>query len=507
MRSRSNGMRDNSKSSKNRVSLCTKIYAFAPVVCSSWALMQACRVVRRLCCGRGSESPKNITRTNGRLPQSNVNVAVEVKVIVIGLDDSGKSSLLERWTLMGASGGSFADSSKALPSVQPTQGFAIKSVEWKRIRFNMWEIGGAEPLRKYWNHYAKKGDMAAVIYVVDCSSSYNDVCRAGNELRRFLDGMNCIPRAIAICANKQDVPGKMSYPALSSAIRSSALIGSHTHYRPENGDDLEELKDAVMEDMQKVMGNISTTGRGVYVQASTLGALEALLEFLRVSEIPVSGVQIGPVYKKDVVRASVMLEHKPEFATILAFDVKVDSNARAEAENLGVQIFTADIIYHLFDQFTAYMERIRQERREANEGVAVFPVILKTIKCFNTRDPLVLGCEVLEGILKVGTPLCVPDVKDADGTPLRIGTVTSVEQDYKEVNLVKPGGQPVAVKIEAVDTMPVTFGRQMQMKNLIFSYMSRKSIDALKENFKDALERKDWMTVVKIRDTLKIGKN
>ena len=86
------------------------------------------------------------------------------------------------------------------------------------------------------------------------------------------------------------------------------------------------------------------------------------------SEIPVSGVQIGPVYKRDVVKASIMLEHKPEFMTILAFDVKVDSKARAEAEDLGVQIFTADIIYHLFDQFTAYMERIRQERREANEG-------------------------------------------------------------------------------------------------------------------------------------------
>ena len=41
---------------------------------------------------------------------------------------------------------------------------------------------------------------------------------------------------------------------------------------------------------------------------------------------------------------------------MLAFDVRVERDAQEMAESLKVKIFTADIIYHLFDQFTAYRE-------------------------------------------------------------------------------------------------------------------------------------------------------
>lgn len=68
-----------------------------------------------------------------------------------------------------------------------------------------------------------------------------------------------------------------------------------------------------MQDLESMRNKVDTTGVGVYVQASTLGSLEALLDFLKDSKIPVSGINIGPINKKDVIRASIMLEHKKEY--------------------------------------------------------------------------------------------------------------------------------------------------------------------------------------------------
>lgn len=170
-------------------------------------------------------------------------------------------------------------------------------------------------------------------------------------------------------------------------------------------DDVDEIKESVMDDMRNVMSRIDKSGEGVYVQASTLGSLEALLEFLKTPavNIPVSGIGIGPVHKKDVMKASVMLEKRKEYATILAFDVKVTPEARELADDLGVKIFLADIIYHLFDQFKAYIDNLKEEKKKEAAEDAVFPCVLKIMpNCvFNKKDPIILGVDVLEGIAKV----------------------------------------------------------------------------------------------------------
>jgi len=54
----------------------------------------------------------------------------------------------------------------------------------------------------------------------------------------------------------------------------------------------------------------------------------------------------------------------PEYALILAFDVPVNREAQAQADKDGVQIFTADIIYHLQEKFKTHMEKIQESKKQ-----------------------------------------------------------------------------------------------------------------------------------------------
>nr|GLL18000.1 eukaryotic translation initiation factor 5B-like isoform X1 [Ipomoea trifida] len=269
-------------------------------------------------------------------------------------------------------------------------------------------------------------------------------------------------------------------------------------------DDVDDIKESAMEDMRSVMSRIDKSGEGVYVQASTLGSLEALLEFLKTPEvsIPVSGIGIGPVHKKDVMKASVMLEKKKEYATILAFDVKVTPEARELSEELGVKIFCADIIYHLFDQFKAYIDNLKEEKKKEVAEEAVFPCVLKIVPdcVFNKKDPIVLGVDILDGIARIGTPICIPSREFID-----IGRIASIENNHKPVDYAKKG-QRVAIKIVGSNSeeQQKMFGRHFEMDDELISKISRRSIDILKENFRKDLTVEEWRLLVKLKNIFKI---
>ncbi|KAL9699325.1 hypothetical protein quinque_002766 [Culex quinquefasciatus] len=63
-------------------------------------------------------------------------------------------------------------------------------------------------------------------------------------------------------------------------------------------DEVEICRDIVARDLKSVLSSIKLSERGVYVQASTLGSLEALLEFLRTSKIPVKNGNTSDLAKR-----------------------------------------------------------------------------------------------------------------------------------------------------------------------------------------------------------------
>nr|BAD94491.1 translation initiation factor IF-2 like protein [Arabidopsis thaliana] len=200
-------------------------------------------------------------------------------------------------------------------------------------------------------------------------------------------------------------------------------------------------------------------------------------------------------------KAGVMLERKKEYATILAFDVKVTTEARELADEMGVKIFCADIIYHLFDLFKAYIENIKEEKKKESADEAVFPCVLQILpNCvFNKKDPIVLGVDVIEGILKIGTPICVPGREFID-----IGRIASIENNHKPVDYAKKGNK-VAIKIVGSNAEEQKmFGRHFDMEDELVSHISRRSIDILKSNYRDELSLEEWKLVVKLKNIFKI---
>ncbi|KAH7954936.1 hypothetical protein HPB49_023029 [Dermacentor silvarum] len=223
-------------------------------------------------------------------------------------------------------------------------------------------------------------------------------------------------------------------------------------------DEVEVLKEEVARALKEVMSGFKLAERGVYVQASTLGSLEALLEFLRVSKIPYSGIRIGPVVKKDVMKASIMLEHDNQ-------------------------------------------EELRQKKREEFKSVAVFPCRLRILPqfVFNSRDPIVVGVSVEAGIVKEGTPLCVPSKEFLD-----IGIVTTIEVNHKTIESARKG-QEVCIKIEPLGgEAPKMYGRHFDHTDFLVSKISRASIDACKEYFRDDLVKTDWQLMVELKKLFQI---
>merc|ERR1712129_65169 len=109
-----------------------------------------------------------------------------------------------------------------------------------------------------------------------------------------------------------------------------------------------------------------------------------------------------------------------------------------------------------------------------------------------------IGIEVVEGILKVGTPLCVPALGG-----LYVGKITSIECNGKNEDIARKGAS-VAAKIVNETNPTITYGRQFDARHNLYSMLTRASIDALKENFKEKLEMDDWKLVVKLKKVYNI---
>merc|ERR1719197_763236 len=126
---------------------------------------------------------------------------------------------------------------------------------------------------------------------------------------------------VKICANDLDdvVPGTPLFVVKSEEERPA-------------------MKKLVMQDMDSILKQVDRSGVGVTVQSSTLGALEALLSFLKDSNVPVASIALGPISKKHLQHTTAMRARNPRFGVVLAFDVPVTKDAQDYAKKEKIPI-------------------------------------------------------------------------------------------------------------------------------------------------------------------------
>ncbi len=69
------------------------------------------------------------------------NTNAEIRILILGLDNSGKSTILRRL------------SDEDILDVRPTQGFQVKTLTQSDFQINMWDVGGQKAIRSYWKNY------------------------------------------------------------------------------------------------------------------------------------------------------------------------------------------------------------------------------------------------------------------------------------------------------------------------------------------------------------------
>ncbi|KAJ3095568.1 hypothetical protein HDU97_006799 [Phlyctochytrium planicorne] len=177
----------------------------------------------------------------------------ECRILVLGLDNAGKTSILYRLKLHEAQ------------ETAPTVGFNVETIKFKNIVFQMWDCGGQDSIRPLWvdvffntpeivaipsgdpihhhltlfhlhspknsfrqqnkqRHYFKNSN--GLVFVVD-STDKSRFSEAGAELRRILESPEMESVAVLVVANKQDLPEAMSVDDVSRGLGLYSIKSHH----------------------------------------------------------------------------------------------------------------------------------------------------------------------------------------------------------------------------------------------------------------------------------------
>lgn len=139
----------------------------------------------------------------------------EVNVLVVGLDNSGKTTVMNH----------FKPRDLKVQEIVPTVGFNVEKFALKNLKITAFDMSGQGRYRSLWEHYYK--GIEAIIFVVDSSDTLRMVV-AKDELETMLKHSDFRGKEIPFLflANKIDLPEAMSASKISQILGLDELPNS-----------------------------------------------------------------------------------------------------------------------------------------------------------------------------------------------------------------------------------------------------------------------------------------
>lgn len=154
----------------------------------------------------------------------------EARIVVLGLDNSGKTTILKRL------------SDEDISTIMPTQGFNVKSLVHNGLTLNVWDIGGQKSIRPYWRNYFDHTD--ALVYVID-STDQKRMEETGIELDQLVSEEKLENVPILIYANKQDLMNAHDAEEISEGLNLVSITDRPWHIQACSAKTGEGLKDGM----------------------------------------------------------------------------------------------------------------------------------------------------------------------------------------------------------------------------------------------------------------------
>uniref|UniRef100_A0A452G2B5 ARF like GTPase 5A n=1 Tax=Capra hircus TaxID=9925 RepID=A0A452G2B5_CAPHI len=149
----------------------------------------------------------------------------EHKVIIVGLDNAGKTTILYQFSM------------NEVVHTSPTIGSNVEEIVINNTRFLMWDIGGQESLRSSWNTYYTNTEVFFCKYNTwETLSRYEllntdreRISVTREELYKMLAHEDLRKAGLLIFANKQDVKGCMTVAEISQFLKLTSIKDHQWH--------------------------------------------------------------------------------------------------------------------------------------------------------------------------------------------------------------------------------------------------------------------------------------